>query len=83
MSYLSMYAFIATIIAVMSIVDLYHPVMQTQSKEEMSLEIRLLHYLVWFVIAFLTAPALLYPCINKLKGVEFRDGLKRSLFSDK
>lgn len=83
MSYFLMYLFIAAIIAVMSLVDLYHPVLQTQSKEDMSLDVRVLHYLVWFVIAFLTAPALIYPCISKLKGVEFRDSLKKALFGDK
>lgn len=72
------YAVGATLIAIMSLVDLYHPVM---AKHEMSKDTRVLYYMVWFIISVLAAPALLYPCFNQLKGLEFRDALEGALFN--
>ena len=72
------YAVAATLIAIMSLVDLYHPVM---TKHEMSLDTRVLYYAVWFIIALLVAPALLYPCFKAIKGLEFRNALEDALFN--
>ena len=71
------YACGAILVAGMAIVDLYHPVL---SKRAMSLDTRILFYLTFFVIAVLTAPILIYPCVSKLKGVEFRDSIDKALF---
>lgn len=65
------------IIATMSVVDLYHPVM---SKHEMPKDMRIIYYVVWFLIALLVAPVLAYPCFSSVKGIEFRNALEDGLF---
>ena len=72
------YAIGATLIAVMSLIDLYHPVM---AKHEMPKDTRVLYYVAWFTIAVLVAPVLVYPCFNPIKGMEFRDALEGALFN--
>lgn len=67
----------ALVVALMSIVDLYHPVL---TKREMSSLTRVTFYITFYLIAVLAAPLLVYPCLNKLKGVEFRDAIDKALF---
>lgn len=67
----------AILVAVMAMVDLYHPVL---SKREMRADTRVLFYMTFFIIALLTAPLLIYPCVSRLKGVEFRDSIDKALF---
>lgn len=71
------YALGALLVSVMSLIDLYHPVVNMR---EMSMDIRVLHYITWFFIGMLVAPALIYPCVSSLKGIEFRDALDKALF---
>lgn len=71
------YTVLAALVALMSVIDLYHPVMQ---KHKMSLDIRILHYVVWYIISLVIAPLLIYPCFRSLAGVEFRDALDKALF---
>ena len=77
MELIFLYALGAVVIAVMSLVDLFHPVL---AKHEMSIDVRTLHYMVWFIIALIAAPVLLYPCFSSIKGMEFRDALEGALF---
>jgi len=67
----------AVLVALMSIIDLYHPVL---SKRDMPLDIRVIHYVTFFLLAVITAPLLVYPCISALKGLEFRDAIDKALF---
>ena len=71
------YAAGSILVALMSTVDLYHPVV---AKREMGLDNRFLFYITFFLIAILAAPVLLYPCLSKLKGLEFRDAIDKALF---
>lgn len=71
------YAIGAFLVALMSIIDLYHPVL---TKRKMGLDSRFLFYITFFLIAVLTAPVLIYPCLNKFKGLEFRDAIDKALF---
>lgn len=67
----------ALLVALMSIVDLYHPVLK---QREMPFDTRVIFYVTFFLIATLQAPRLIYPCISKLKGIEFRDAIEKALF---
>ena len=71
------YAMGATLVAVMSIVDLYHPVL---TQRVMSIDTRIIFYVTFFILAILAAPLLIYPCLNKFKGVEFREAINKALF---
>jgi len=71
------YIFLALIVAVMSVVDLYHPVLRVRV---MPMDTRVIHYVIWFIISFLIAPRLVYPCVSALAGAEFRLSLDKSLF---
>ena len=71
------YAGVALLVAIMSSIDLYHPVI---SKRELSLDSKILHYITLFLISLLITPLLIYPCLSSIKGVEFRDSLDKSLF---
>ena len=72
------YGFCCMVVAGMSLVDLYHPVL---SKREMPWDTRLIFYVTFYIIALLAAPLLVYPCLAKLKGVEFRNAIEKALFS--
>lgn len=80
MGMIEVYAFLAALIAVMATVDLYRPVIQ---KYEMPLDIRFLYYFVCLTLGFLAAPLLLYPCVSKIKGLEFRDNFEKAVFESK
>jgi len=67
----------AMLVALMSIVDLYHPVL---TQRVMPLDTRVIFYITFFLIAVLAAPLLIYPCLNKFKGIEFRDAINKALF---
>jgi hypothetical protein len=80
MGIIEVYAFLAVLVAVMATVDLYHPVI---SKFDIPKDIKFLYYFVCFTLAILVAPVLVYPCISKTKGVEFRDKFEEAVFNDK
>jgi hypothetical protein len=71
------YALFACLVGIMSLIDLYHPVI---SKREMSLDTRVIYYVVWFIISSIIAPVLVYPCVRPIAGIEFRDALNKALF---
>lgn len=71
------YGMLAIVVAAMSLVDLYHPVL---TKRKMSKLTRVTFYVTFYLIALLAAPLLIYPCLSKFKGVEFRDAIDKALF---
>ena len=74
------YALVAVLVAVMATVDLYHPVIKTF---DMPTDIKLLYYFVCFILALLVAPVLIYPCLSKTKGMEFRHKFGDAISNDK
>ena len=73
------YAGFALLVALACTVDLFHPVIKANTT--LNGTERFIYYFVLFVLALLKAPLLVYPCVNKFKGLEFRDALSSSLFS--
>lgn len=72
------YAAIALLVACMASVDLVRPVLNARN---IPLDTKVIFYIVNFILAFLVAPVIIYPCISKLKGIEFRDSLDKAMFS--
>ena len=71
------YAAMALLVACMATIDLTHPVL---SKRVIPWDTKILFYVVNFILAFLVAPAIVYPCLSPLKGVDFRDALDKAMF---
>ena len=69
----------AFLVALAATVDLFHPVIS--ANKNLPVTERFIYYFVLFVLALLKAPLLIYPCVNKFRGLEFRDALSSSLFS--
>ena len=80
MGLISAYFICAAIVALMATVDLYRPVIQ---KYEMPWDIRALYYFVCITLGTLAAPLLIYPCVSKVKGIEFRDSFEKAVFENK
>ena len=77
MELIKVYSFLAILVAAMATIDLYRPVIQ---KFDMSLDLRSLYYLVCFILSILVAPVLVYPCISKIAGLEFRNAFEDTVF---
>lgn len=75
----SLYAVFTLVVALACTVDLFHPVIKANL--ELDKVERAIYYFVLFILAMFKAPFLVYPCLNVLKGIEFRDALSSSLFS--
>lgn len=72
------YALIATIITCIAMVDLIRPVIQARV---MPLDVRILFYIVNFILAWLIAPLMVYPILVPSAGAEFMDKLDSNMFA--